>query len=72
MCSCEVFIRQRFKIGGVQENGHSDKVVVEEIIEGGEVFVSLFECGGGGEGGVNGGVWEGDVVFRGEGEEEGG
>lgn len=44
---------------------------MKEIVQGSEVFVAVFEGVGRGEGGVDGGVWKRDVVFGGEGEEEG-
>ena len=62
VCAGEVIVCQGLEVGGCQENGHADVVVVEKVIEGGEAFVARFERGGGGEGGVVGGKF--DVICR--------
>ena len=59
---------QSFEIGGREEHGHTDKIVMQEVVKGGEGAVAGQEGLDGGEGRVGGG--EGDVVAGGEGEEE--
>ena len=65
----EIRHREGVEVEAGEERGHADEVVVQEVVEGGELAVAGGEGGGGGEGGVGGG--ESDGVLGGEGEEEG-
>lgn len=71
VCAREVFIGQGLEVRGGDEHGHADEVVVQEVVEGGEAQVAVFERGGGREGGVDGGVRESYVVGGCEAEEQG-
>jgi len=53
VCAGEVFVCQRLEVGGGDEDGIADEVVVEEVIEGGEAGVAVFEGLDGGEGRVD-------------------
>ena len=66
----EVGVGERGEVGWGQEDGHADEVVVEEVLEGGEPVVAFAEGGGGCEGWVIFGRWQGNVVLLGEFEEE--
>ena len=68
----EVGPGEGFVVGSMEEDGHADEVVGEEIVEGGEARVALQQGGGGGEGRVGRSGREADVVGGCEGEEEGG
>lgn len=49
VCPRKVLVGKRLEIGGRDEHGHSNVVVVEEVIERGKAGVSAFEGFGGGE-----------------------
>jgi hypothetical protein len=70
MCACEVFVSQGLEVGSGDQDRHADEVVVEKVIEGCEVEIAFLERFDGGEGGVDGGVGERDIVEGCEAEEE--
>lgn len=53
VCAGEVFVCQRLEVSGCDEDGYADEVVVEEVIEGGEAGIPVFEGLRRGEGGVD-------------------
>jgi hypothetical protein len=59
---CEIFIGKRFEVGGGDEDGYTDEVVVEEVIERGAVIIAAQKSFGWCEGGVEIGIWKRHVV----------
>ena len=66
----EVLIGKRFEVGGGDQHGHTDVVIMEEVIEGGKASVSVFESFWGRERGVCLDGWQGDLVGICESEKE--
>ncbi|GJD04520.1 hypothetical protein ColKHC_13345 [Colletotrichum higginsianum] len=65
----EVGVPQLLEVGGGQQHGEADEVVVQEVVERGEVAVALVQRLDAGEGWIPVGG-QGDAVLRGEAEQQ--